>query len=489
MSVNLVVRPSWVDVPDCPRELVKLIQTETSARDPQAFFTGGASHFHLSRIIKGMFQFPTGLLWDVVQKLDADGIKYEIDPHLGYVADPELVVPQGIELRDYQEAAVRVALREGRGILGLATNAGKSYIAAALTQSFGSRDNVAVPTIVLVVRAEGVRQMTGLFVRCFGQEMVGNETGEGKPYVIMTYTKAAKRDLSPYQLIIADEVHRVGAKTYWKTLMGVEGAFHRFGLSGTPGGREDGKDLYFVGATGPVIYRMQQEKLIERGFSAEASVVMLHVGGEIHPAVEEDIAALVLLQEAGHLSRGNQFKLRRLRAQLWRDVEAAGILEHDDRNAAIVAAALQAQRYGRQVLIMVKRIDHGRRLRDLFACVGYQVPFAHGNSKGRDNIYVGLQSGEHRIVIGSGIYDDSVDVPNIEVLINAAGGKSLIATKQKLGRGLRNPGDKSLVVIDFIDTQHRILKKHSMARKRAYKQEGVGVREVDVLEQDELAAA
>ena len=486
--IRFRVEASWVTAPGCPREVAKLIKDQCKARDPQAFFTGGASHFHLWRIKGKELQFPTGLLWDVVQKFDAVGIEYEIDSHLGYVASPELAVPDAIELRDYQEEAVRVALKEGRGILGLATNAGKSYIAAAITQSFASHDCVAVPTIVLVVRVEGVRQMTELFRRCFGDDLVANETGEGKPYVIMTYTKAAKRDLSPYQLVIADEVHRVGAKTYCGALATAERAYHRFGLSGTPGGREDGKDLYFVGATGPVIYRMAQEALIERGFSARAAAVLLHCGGDIHPAVEGEIAELVLLQQNGGLSRGNQFKIRRLRAQLWRDVEAEGILENEARNIAIVDAATQAHQCGRQVLIMVKRIDHGRRLRDLFEFIGYQVPFAHGTSKGRDAIYSGLQSGEHRIVIGSGIYDDSVDVPNIEVLINAAGGKSLIATKQKLGRGLRNPGDKSLLVIDFMDTGHKILKKHSRARKRAYKQEGVSVREAESLSKEELAA-
>ncbi|KKN67422.1 hypothetical protein LCGC14_0461650 [marine sediment metagenome] len=486
--IRLQVEASWVTAPGCPREVAKLIKDQCKARDPQAFFTGGASHFHLWRIREKELQFPTGLLWDVVQQLDAVGIEYEIDPHLGYVVDPELVVPDGIELRDYQEEAVKVALREGRGILGLATNSGKSIIAAALVQSFASHDCVAVPTIVLVVRAEGVRQMTELFRRCFGDDLVANETGEGKSYVIMTYTKASKRDLSPYLLVIADEVHRVGAKTYCGALATAENAYHRYGLSGTPGGREDGKDLYFIGATGPVIYRMPQDALIKRGFSARAAAIMLHIPGDIHPAVEEDIAALVLLQQSGKLSRGNQFKLRKLRAQLWRDVEAEGILENEVRNIAIVDAATQAQQCGRQVLILVKRIDHGRRLRELFAFIGYEVPFAHGNSKGRDKIYTGLQSGEHRIVIGSGIYDDSIDVPNIEVLINAAGGKSLNATKQKLGRGLRNPGDKSLLVIDFMDTGHKILKKHSRARKRAYQQEGVSVRKAESLSEEELAA-
>ena len=83
MSVEFVVRPSWVDVPSAPQEIIKLIQDEASARDPQAFFNGGASHFQLARIADGVFQFPTGLLWKVVQHLDSLGIEYALKSDMG----------------------------------------------------------------------------------------------------------------------------------------------------------------------------------------------------------------------------------------------------------------------------------------------------------------------------------------------------------------------------------------------------------------------
>ena len=66
-------------------------------------------------------------------------------------------------------------------------------------------------------------------------------------------------------------------------------------------------------------------------------------------------------------------------------------------------------------------------------------------------------------------------MPSIEVLINAGGGKSLIQTKQKLGRGLRNPGGKTLLLVDFVDNHHGVLKRHSSRRAKIYASEGFEV--------------
>jgi len=62
------------------------------------------------------------------------------------------------------------------------------------------------------------------------------------------------------------------------------------------------------------------------------------------------------------------------------------------------------------------------------------------------------------------------------VLIIAAGGKSHIETIQRLGRSLRKDLNKNeALVFDFNDKGNRFTEKHSLIRKKTYKDAGFEV--------------
>lgn len=455
--INLVAQPSWTYVKSCTPFAKKLAAEACSARDPNAWFKKGYKRgftdgkFHLFKYNPD--RFPTGLLSNVIEKMERRGISWDVESDIPVLAEPGLVSPVGIKLRDYQLKACRKAIEEGRGILGLPTASGKSIIALTLCLSY------ELPTVVLASRTEGVYQLYQLFKSSMREDELATDTDQGKPVVIMTYTKAAKRDLSQYELVISDEVHRVGSKTYSKAVMSCERAYHRFGLSGTPEGREDGKDIFFYAATGPVIYTLHRTSLIDRGYSADAEVYFIPTSGILPTSTVPD--------------------------NNWQILEDKGIVQWEQRNHEICEAAKRAYDCQKPTLVLIRRIDQGEILQGLLAKRGLSVPFVHGatDSSERDEIYRKFHSGELKLLIASSIYNDSVDVPGVEVLINAAGGKSLIATKQKLGRGLRNPGDKLLTVIDFLDQHHPILARHSSRRKAAYSEEGFKINTVDNAQQ------
>lgn len=446
-SVDFKIGASWTEIDNYSPLAFKTIEEATSCPNPQAFFSSAYRRgytdgkFHL---LKKDEKFPTGLLFDVIAALEEAGVDWNIVSSHPDVSKktPRLEVPESISLRDYQEEAAEEACSAGRGILSVPVNGGKSYIAAAIVQSFDW------PAVVLVARAEGLKQMYTLFVDCFGEDSVATDVDQGCPVVVMTYATATKRDLSDFKLLVADEVHRVAADTFFKASMSCSSAYNRFGLSGTPMGREDGKDIYFIGATGDIIYTIDQQFLVDRGYSAKAEIAMIETMGV-----------------SANSSRD------------WHKIEDHGIVNWDDRNRKIVEVALAALREDKQVLVMVKRINHGETLKQFFMEEGLDVPFTNGkiSQQKRLKYYDNFKSKDCMCLIASGIYDDSVDVPDIEVLINAAGGKSAIATKQKLGRGLRNPGGKQLLMVDFWDRHHNILFKHSKKRKKNYESEGFKV--------------
>jgi superfamily II DNA or RNA helicase len=89
-----------------------------------------------------------------------------------------------------------------------------------------------------------------------------------------------------------------------------------------------------------------------------------------------------------------------------------------------------------------------------------------------------LQAGKEKAIITTTIYDDGVDLPDLRTLILAGGGKSTVANLQRIGRGLRKAAGKhEVLVIDFNDKTGAILKRHSTARKKVWKDEGFNIEE------------
>ena len=82
-----------------------------------------------------------------------------------------------------------------------------------------------------------------------------------------------------------------------------------------------------------------------------------------------------------------------------------------------------------------------------------------------------MKDGELDCIIASTIFDEGVDIPILDTLILAGGGKSKVRAMQRIGRVIRKyPKKKKAFVIDFLDNA-TYLKNHSAARKRMYETE------------------
>ena len=76
-----------------------------------------------------------------------------------------------------------------------------------------------------------------------------------------------------------------------------------------------------------------------------------------------------------------------------------------------------------------------------------------------------------KLWIKSQSYNKYVDVPNLDVLILAGGGKSSTRAFQRIGRVLRlSPGKQKAIVFDFEDATPMLL-RHAKVRKKLYSTE------------------
>jgi superfamily II DNA or RNA helicase len=355
---------------------------------------------------------------------------------------------------DFQQEAAEILVREKRGILKVATNGGKTEIAAAVTQHLG------VPTLFLVERLELLYQTRERFALRLGipeEEigLIGDQkfaVGEWitvatpKSFKARLAEKAIQDALTWWKLVWADECHRVASDTFY-AIMDRLPAYYRFGMSASPLKREDGHDMRLVAQTGPVLYDVPSKLLVARGISVLPYVEMLEIK-------EPDLS-----KEPGNFASINRL----------------GITENERFNKLVVTSAAEHVRAGKQVVILVELKKHGKLLSKMLKAKKVEHQYLDG-SMDMDTVrrpaVQALRTGELRCVVSLPILDEGVDIPGIDVLILAGGGKAQIRLLQRVGRGLRSSeGKDRLLIIDFANYTHPWLLKHSLQRLKTYKAE------------------
>jgi superfamily II DNA or RNA helicase len=246
--------------------------------------------------------------------------------------------------------------------------------------------------------------------------------------------------------VIVDEAHALAASTF-TTVMGVAtNARYRIGLSGTPLARGDRKSSLVVGATGPVIYRMRPEVLVEREVLARPTILMIDCWQD------------------------------ELEDATWPTVYDRLVVHSARRNALVVEAVRRSEK---PALVFVQAVEHGQVLMRAFARVGIRAAYVHGahTIEQREAAIEQLVAGRLEVLVCSVIFQEGVDVPALRSVVIAAGGQSTIAAIQRVGRGLRkSEGKTSCVVWEVLDRGQRWLEAHARARRLAYQAEGYEVR-------------
>jgi len=391
--------------------------------------------------------FPTGLLSIVVSALESRG--YHVNVDRAPLCEHSIVVPEflnDIVLRDYQIDAANKLLDAGRGIARMATNSGKTEVMAAIIKALNQK------SLIVLHRKELMYQTADRLSKRLGTEigMIGDGIWEYKFITVaMIQTLSNAKDLSMFHdtsVVIIDECHHTGSDQMMNVLGKIPGRY-RFGFSGTPLKGDVLADMKLISATGDVVCDVTNMELIEGGYSAKPVIKMC--------IIERD--------------GDDDWEL------IYRKAYTSLIVENEDRNNKIVEFAKESTG---TVLILVSRLDHGRKLRDM-------IPgsvFIHGSDSSEYRMEMLLHMRDHSgVFIASPIFDEGIDVPRVDTVILACGGKSYVKLLQRIGRGMRkkDDGKNELIIIDFIDDTNKYLLKHSDRRIKTYVSEGFDAKVVD----------
>lgn len=379
-------------------------------------------------------------------------------------------------LRDYQRKALMQAMHARRGVIQIPTGGGKTLLAAHLIHAIGAECFFFVHTRDLL------HQTVAVFERELGTEIgvVGDGRAQLRPVTVATIQtavraiegtparrttrgrSAADDDEGPDEaaveldeatrleiveaiqragLVIFDECHHVPADSFYQVAMKTRSAGWRFGLSATPW-RDDEQDLLLEAAIGPAVSRTNFSDLIEAGYLVPPSI---------------------------HVLRPRMPRIANARRMAYGDLYGTAIVENHDRNRAIAAQARAWAQDGLSVLVLVAQTQHGERLLELMP----EAVFVHGgvDSAVRREMLDHLERKLHPIMIATTLADEGLDVPTLDAVILAGGGKSATRLYQRIGRALRPaPGKRCARVLDFMDDLP-YFRQHSEARLALYRQE------------------
>lgn len=415
--------------------------------------------------------FPSGVLPLLREAATSDGLAVDVLDRRVVPCVPDSTARLEY-LRDYQESAVEHVWEKQRGIVHAPTGAGKTLIAVGLADLLPCR------WLFLAHREILLRQFHETASK-FLREPVGvwsSGTKQVEPRVVAamlpTVYSALQREPEATRKLLAgfgglgvDECHVLPAKTFQCAANACTGAYYRVGYSGTPLQRSDHRGLYAVGALGPVIYRIRAEELVTREVIARPIVRML--------------ARPVIASYAPTYAEGYQELIVQDKARM---AQLLGLVKSSAKPA----------------LVFVRDLDHGKAITDRLTRAGTRAEFVWGgrNARQRSRAVERVEYGDIDVLVANVVFQEGVNLPAIQTVILAGGGRSAIACLQCAGRGTRRRDEHgretktTFEVIDLSDRncgckgprgyEHkacRWMDDHSAERRKAYLGEGYEVRE------------
>lgn len=390
---------------------------------------------------------------DQVQSLNYEWIKeYEIrynaarkvTPLYSSVSLPDEAEHEVPSPKEHQIAALH-ALHQARdagtvkGLVVLATGMGKTYLAA-----FDSAQFNAQKVLFIAHREEILLQAEASFLKILPNKKVGRYSGKQKDrnYDMLfasVQTIGQKSHLSQFKpstfdYIVVDEFHHAAAKGYQRLLQHFTPKF-MLGLTATPT-RTDGSDILKL-CDNNLIY---QQDLFD-GVKAEVLCPFSYYG-----IFDKEV-------DYEHLPwRNGRFDPDKLSNKLATKARAKHALSEWQEKAQSTSLAFCVSR------------KHADYMADYFNQQGIKAASVHSDSTlTRSEALERLSSGDIDILFSVDLFNEGVDLPQIDTVLLLRPTESKILFLQQMGRGLRqSEGKERLIILDFVGNHHSFLNRPEM---------------------------
>jgi len=448
--MKIIVTPTIsriVDTVGLTPDIIDEIDSECSFYCENSFYT---PQFQLAlwdgmrRLFsKKTLSFGTGLLNRIVSIVSKYNVSVEIEKKYPVINNIE-TGSFTLSLYDYQKEALSRIVNNERGIVKLPTGSGKGCLISATVCER------KVPTVILVHRQDLLYQTVDRLKKEAGvlAGLVGAGNVEFKDTTVAmiqtllrnlgvsngkeddTVIKNVKETILNYNMVISDEAHILGTSLCVRLLKFFKNAVYRYGFSATPFYRDEA--LVIESAIGPIIYEKKIPEL-DSQYIASARIIFVPFA---HKRKERKWLSYYELY--------NQ-----------------EIVHNEQRNLLIKKLAEKYK--DRKVLITVRKIDHGKILNNMIK----GSYFVHGSSEieERRKILEIFRKGPANCVITTVIWEQGIDIPEAEVLIDTRAEKSRLAFIQLIGRVLRRiEGKDRALILDICDQNCKWVSQHARER-------------------------
>lgn len=405
----------------------------TSNQEWNVFFTSAE---HGALIKQAQDEFAS--LWECATPVDEAWIETYQSIYRQNRTAPHVVVPfhriQPNRMQQDALAGIEAVRKRGedRALLISATGTGKTYLSA-----FDVKKCQPKRFLFLVHRELIVKSAMNSYERIgFPREQLGIVTGHvkeiDKPYLFATIQTMAQDEMlhsfepTYFDYIVVDEVHHSGATTYQKL-------FHYFqpkfwlGMTATPE-RADGFDIYDV-FHHQIAYEIRLHQALE-----ENMLVPFHYHG-----ISE-------IQVNGQtLDDKSDFNALTCEARVTHILRYADLYGSDTERV--------------KGLVFCNRVDVAKSLAEAFRHHGKRAIALTGESSERERAeaiaHLGADPADDAAyvdyILTRDIFNEGVDIPEVNQIIMLRPTQSAIVFVQQLGRGLRKfPGKRYVEVLDFI---------------------------------------
>lgn len=271
----------------------------------------------------------------------------------------------------------------------------------------------------------------------FGQRFVDGRRPDEWSHVfasVQSLSQVPLDALKPeaFDVVIVDEFHRAGAPTYARLLTHLRPRV-LLGLTATPE-RSDGEDIlrYFDGR---IAVELRLWDALERGLLTPFQYFGLHDNTDLRSV--------------------------RWSRQGYDLAELADLYTGDDARVRLVLQELYNKHRSpdtMRALGFCVSIEHARFMARRFTEAGLpsEAVFSETSTDARHEAIARLRGGRLRVLFAVDLFNEGVDIPEVDTLLLLRPTESALVFIQQLGRGLRRHESKDCVtVLDFIGQSHR----------------------------------
>lgn len=345
-----------------------------------------------------------------------------------------------IELRDYQEEAIKNWIEDKRGVIVLPTGSGKTYVALEIIKELN------VPTLILVPTLDLLDQWKDKIPFKTG-ELSGREK-ELEAVTVTTYDSAylnAEKIGNRFLLLVFDEVHHLPSQSY-RNIAEMSAAPYRLGLTATYE-REDGEHKHLFELIGGKVFELKPDDLVGThlaNYTLKRIKIPLSDGERAQ--YERNISVFKNFISSRNIRLRSPEDFRKVIMRTGVDDEAYNALKSWDaarkiafnsKNKLIKLKEILEEHRGDKIIIFTRHNDLVYKISRLFLI----PPITYRTKKEeRRAILDGFKKGKYKAIVSSQVLDEGIDVPDANVGIIMSGSGSVREFIQRLGRILRPKG-------------------------------------------------